>query len=451
MVIFMEEKMEEIKIYHVREKRLFSRCKIEGFDYCINPYSGCPIGCRYCFASGRIKNFRKHGQDEWGRYLDIKYYRSRGVAELSGKHVVVGSVTDPYNPCEAEYHKTREILEDLPSDVFLTIWTKSDLILKDIFLLSRFPNLVVGVSICSLDAAFNTYMEPGAPSAERRLELLKKLHDSGIRTCLVISPIFPYITDVEALLDAAGDSIDSVRFENLKLRDSALKKRILDYVRTYYPQYYADYLEIYRISETPYWTTYGQRYVELCAARGLNLEFYINWLSDDEDEPQLIPATPQDHATTQTTPPPLPDCQCDDDDNDAWREIDAALMAAEPVQNRETPPTQGAEPTQDAEPTQESLQTEESVQPFETSLTEETHGLPACWSGVAAEAQVQEKARVSRSRTFSASRFQVKTIDEMTDEEFAEAAEDYECMQMMDWIKDDPWYGQGDPFVDPSY
>lgn len=393
-----------IRTEQVTAKHIFSRCRIEGYDYCINPYRGCPVGCRYCFVSGCFKNFSGHGRDEWGRYLDIKYYRSRGVAELSGKHVVVGSVTDPYNPCEAEYHKTREILEELPSDVFLTIWTKSDLILKDIFLLSRFPNLVVGVSICSLDAVFNTYMEPGAPSAERRLELLKKLHDAGIRTSLVISPIFPYITDVEALLDAAGDSIDSVRFENLKLRDSALKKRILDYVRSSYPQYYADYLEIYRISETPYWTTYGQRYVELCAARGLNLKFYINWLSDDEDEPQLIPATQQD-----------------------------------------------AEPTQDAEPMQEPLQTEESVQPFETSRTEETHGLPACWSGVAAEAQVQEKARVSRSKTFPASRFRVKTIDEMTDGELAEAAEDYECMQMMDWIKDDPWYGQGDPFVDLSY
>lgn len=397
-----------VRTEQVTAKHIFSRCRIEGYDYCINPYRGCPVGCRYCFVSGCFKNFSGHGRDEWGRYLDIKYYRSRGVAELSGKHVVVGSVTDPYNPCEAEYHKTREILEELPSDVFLTIWTKSDLILKDLFLLSRFPNLVVGVSICSLDAAFNTYMEPGAPSAERRLELLKKLHDAGIRTSLVISPIFTYITDVEALLDAAGDSIDSVRFENLKLRDSALKKRILDYVRSSYPQYYADYLDFYqRKKEARYWEVFGSELVEILREHHFPCEVDISYLSDDDyDE------TPQTEAA---------------------------------VQNRETPPTQ------DVEPIQESLQTEESVQPFETSRTEEARGLPACWSGVAAEAQVQEKARVSRSETFPASRFRVKTIDEMTDEELAEAAEDYECMQMMDWIKDDPWYGQGDPFVDPSY
>ena len=411
----------EIRIEQVTAKHIFSRCVIEGYDYCINPYRGCPIGCRYCFVSGCFKNFSGHGRDEWGRYLDIKYYRSRGVAELSGKRVVIGSVTDPYNPCEAEYHKTREILEDLPSDVFLTIWTKSDLILNDLPFLSRFPNLVVGVSICSLDAAFNTYMEPGAPSAERRLELLKKLHDAGIRTSLVISPIFPYITDVEALLDAAGDSIDSVRFENLKLRDSALKKRILDYVRSSYPQYYADYLDFYqRKKEARYWEVFGSELVEILREHHFPCEVDISYLSDDDyDE------TPQTEAA---------------------------------VQNRETPPMQDvelmqdAEPTHGAEPTQEPLQTEESVQPFETSRTEDAeHELPACWSGVVAEAQAQKEARASRSRTFSASRFQVKTIDEMTDEEFAEAAEDYECMQMMDWIKDDPWYGQGDPFVDPSY
>lgn len=277
-----------IRTEQITAQHMFNRCKIEGYDKCANPYQGCSIGCRYCFASGCFKNFTGHSQDVWGSYAYPKYYKDRNVSDLSGKRVVIGSVTDPYNQCEAEYHRTRGILEDLPHDVLPTICTKSDLILSDRFLLSRIPNLTVCVSICSLDADFNAYMEPGAPSAERRLATLKSLHEAGVRTCLVISPIFPHITDVKALLDASQGSVDEVRFESLCLNDSMIRRRILDDIRSKYPRYYSNYVRIFVEHDSSYWRGLEREINELSRQYGVPFEICFNRSMRTQEEPRRI-------------------------------------------------------------------------------------------------------------------------------------------------------------------
>lgn len=392
----------DINLSQIIARRVFGETKLPGFDYCINPYSGCPIGCEYCFASTYLKNFAGHGHDEWGNYIDLKYYESRDMSSLSGKRVVMGSVTDPYNQCEAEYHKTREVLEDLPLDVRLTISTKSDLILNDRFLLSRFPNLTVGVSICSLDANFNAYMEPGASSAERRLATLKSLHDAGISTCLVISPIFPYITDVEALLDAARGFVDSLRFESLCLNDGVIRKRVLDYINSAYPWYYSDYERIYKGNDEAYWCYLEREISELSTRYGIPFEICFDR---------------------------------------SMRRRQVTILRHEAQQTQAVALTQTSVSVQERTETQTSAPIRENL-PVQTE--EMKPELPVCRSGELADVQSQEETR--GVRTSSVDKFRVKTIDEMTDEELEEAAEEHEYIQMMDWIKDDPWCGRGEPY-----
>lgn len=58
----------------------------------------------------------------------------------------------------------------------------------------------------------------------------KKLHDAGIRTTCFISPVFPGITDVTAIIDRVKHQCNFVWLENLNLRGS-YKTAILAYIR----------------------------------------------------------------------------------------------------------------------------------------------------------------------------------------------------------------------------
>ena len=89
-------------------------------------------------------------------------------------------MTDPYNPQEEQYRRTRSLLEQLlGSGIKITIQTKSDLVLRDIDLLRSFPDVRVGFSINTLDEAFRADMDK-AVTIERRLAAMKALHAAGI-------------------------------------------------------------------------------------------------------------------------------------------------------------------------------------------------------------------------------------------------------------------------------
>ena len=233
-------------------KSILVKSNLPASDYVANPYSGCTHNCRYCYASF-MKRFTGHKED-WGTFIDVKENKSYSLPKsLNGKTVLLSSVTDPYNPYEAKFHKSREILELLShTDADVEILSKSDLMVKDIELLKRISNLSVGISLNTLDDSFRKSMEPCAPSVQRRLKAVEMLHNAGITTYLFISPIFPYITDLHSIIEAAAGSIDKVCFENLNLRGAA-RTEILNYIAEAYPQYLNGYKAIYEKGDLSYW------------------------------------------------------------------------------------------------------------------------------------------------------------------------------------------------------
>lgn len=58
--------------------------------------------------------------------------------KYAGQRVVIGSVTDGYNPEEATFRAGHKLLEELKdSDAEILICTKSDLVLRDLDLPSK--------------------------------------------------------------------------------------------------------------------------------------------------------------------------------------------------------------------------------------------------------------------------------------------------------------------------
>lgn len=232
-------------------KDYLTKSNLPASDYVINPYVGCPHGCKYCYACF-MKRFTGH-DEPWGTFIDIKYCdKPINEKKITGKSVFLSSVTDCYNLYEEKYRITRKILEQLVSiECELGISTKSKLILRDIDLLKQCRNLKVSMSINTLEEAFKNDMD-NASSIEDRLNTLKELHSNGIHTVLFLSPIFPGITDFKAIIEKSRDYIDEYWFENLNLRGS-YKQTILDYINEKYGYLRSLYEDIFLKGNNEYW------------------------------------------------------------------------------------------------------------------------------------------------------------------------------------------------------
>lgn len=266
-----------IKVQEIKASNYVTKSNLPSSDYVINPYVGCPHGCKYCYASF-MKRFTGH-KEEWGEFIDVKMCDKKiDLEKISGKNVFLSSVTDCYNKYEEKYCITKSILEQLvESDCNVSISTKSKLILRDIEILKKIKNLTVSMSINTLNEKFKDDMD-NASTIKERLETLKALHDNGIHTILFMSPIFPYITEWKEIIEVSRDFVDEFWFENLNLRGN-YKKQILSYIEGKYNNLYDKYLDIYIRKDNSYWKELSKEIEEYCFSNNIK---YINYFYHDK-------------------------------------------------------------------------------------------------------------------------------------------------------------------------
>ena len=273
-------------IREIQVKGIITKTDIPVCDYAVNPYVGCSHGCRYCYASF-MKRFSKHSEP-WGEFLDVKYWpQIRNPEKYSGKEFFFGTVTDPYNPQEEKYRRTRSLLEELSgSNVKITIQTKSDLVLRDLDLIRAFPEARVGFSINTLDEEFRSDMDK-AVSIERRLQAMKALHDAGVRTTCFISPIFPGLTDVFSIIERVEGICQLVWLENLNLR-GGYKAEILDYIERKHPELLPLYKSIYNEGDCSYWENLDKNLRIYTSEKGLKYLINNDRIEQPFDAPPVI-------------------------------------------------------------------------------------------------------------------------------------------------------------------
>jgi DNA repair photolyase len=227
-------------------KSALSPSKLPGLDYALNPYRGCEHACVYCYAPSVIH----WDKGKWGELVEAKVNLPRILSkELRAKKkgvVGLGTVTDPYQRAEKKYEITRQCLELLLMHDFpVCIQTKSSLVLRDMDLLKRFSNIEVGVTLTALDENVREKLEPGASSVQERLRALSELSKNGINTWVFLGPVMPYITDVEALIDAiAAAKPKYVIVDKLRLKED-VRDNIIRFIKEFYPQYSKKYSDIF--------------------------------------------------------------------------------------------------------------------------------------------------------------------------------------------------------------
>ncbi|MDE2596016.1 MAG: PA0069 family radical SAM protein [Sphingomonadales bacterium] len=200
------------------------------FDRSVNAYRGCEHGCIYCYARP------SHAFHDLSPGLDFetKLFAKPDAAALlraalarrgyAPAPIAMGTNTDPYQPIEARFGITRQVLElCLETRHPVTITTKSDRVLRDLDLLAELARhrlTAVGISVTSLDPRLSGTLEPRAAAPAKRLTALERLVAAGVPAHVSIAPIVPSITDMhlEAILEeAAARGVRSASWIMLRL------------------------------------------------------------------------------------------------------------------------------------------------------------------------------------------------------------------------------------------
>jgi DNA repair photolyase len=249
--------------YHELEARsLVGRCRSPRvpFDWTANPFRGCAMGCRYCYAAYTHDYLGRDGAAEFHSVVYVKKggedetRRRLAAAARRGEMVALGTATDPYQPGEGAARATRRFL-DLAAEVRglrLAISTKGSLILRDLDRLLQIHErgaLSIGVSLVSTRADLLRRLEPWAPPPSVRLRVLGRLAAEGLDAGLAIAPVLPGLTDAEADLDAlvraaAEAGVRRLSWRPLFLR-SPTREKYLDWLRRESPRLLPGYQRAY--------------------------------------------------------------------------------------------------------------------------------------------------------------------------------------------------------------
>jgi DNA repair photolyase len=246
----------------LRTRSLLNRCTSERmpFDWTVNPYRGCAMGCQYCYATYTHEFMGITTPEDFHSTVYVKTgdatetTRRLALVVRRGEEIALGTATDPYQPAEQREGVTRGFLELVARHhgARIGITTKGALVLRDIDLLRQIhqrSRLSIHVSIISPHAQVLRRIEPWAPPPEVRLEVLRRLLEAGLDAGLLIAPILPAITDQEQDLDlvlagAAAAGVRKMSWNLLFLR-SPTKEKYLRFVEREFPRYLDAYRRAY--------------------------------------------------------------------------------------------------------------------------------------------------------------------------------------------------------------
>jgi DNA repair photolyase len=256
-----------VEYFTLPAKSLLNRCvsrRAMPFTWTINPYRGCEFGCKYCYA----RYTHEFMGMEDGQEFENRIYAKAAPAELLRRElkkipkresIAIGTATDPYQPAERRYERTRAILEVFAAERGrrLSITTKSDLVTRDLELhreIARANVLDINITITTLDTELARLLEPRAPRPDLLLAAVRRLSEAGICVGVFPNPVMPLITDSEESLEklARGAADAGAKYFGggpLFLMPCA-QKVFLPFLDEHLPHLAARYREQYR--KSPY-------------------------------------------------------------------------------------------------------------------------------------------------------------------------------------------------------
>jgi len=202
-------------VREIEAKSILNVSKIH--DYCVNPYTGCEVGCIYCYAALFMRRYSGHSEP-WGEFVDVKVNAPALLAKQIVKSkrgtIWFASVCDPYQPLEERYALTRRSLEVLAGRDFpVEIQTKSARVRRDLDVIRRIPEVEVGFTIATNDETIAGMFEPRASPVGERVEVLREFKAAGVRTFAFAGPLLP--GNPEKLATLLAGAVDRVLIDRM--------------------------------------------------------------------------------------------------------------------------------------------------------------------------------------------------------------------------------------------
>jgi len=212
-------------VREIQAERIISATKIQLADYVINHYTGCQYSCLYCYAR-YLKRTRKRNEN-WGEYVDVKVNAvqllKKELPAIKKGRVMIGSISESYQPIEKKYGLTAEILDTLHKFGIeeIVLLTRSDLILRDIELLKKFKKSTIFFTISGKDPLIKRF-ENNTPSYEKRINAIISLIENSINVWTHLGPIIPYFLDPLEIIGDLKDKAGKIEFESLNATTAPL-------------------------------------------------------------------------------------------------------------------------------------------------------------------------------------------------------------------------------------
>lgn len=243
------------------------------FEWTVNPYRGCSHACVYCFA----RKTHSYLDLDTGLGFDSQIVVKINAPELvrrelassrwHGAHIAMGTNVDCYQRAEGRYRLMPGILTALRDHANpFSILTKGTLILRDLELLRQAAEVTevgVSVSVGFIDPELWRTVEPGTPSPERRLDVVRTLSEHGIGCGVLMAPVIPFLGDrpdqlratVRAIAAAGATSVTPLV---LHLRPGA-REWFMEWLGLHHPELVGRYERLY--ADGAYAPTWYQRRV----------------------------------------------------------------------------------------------------------------------------------------------------------------------------------------------
>ncbi|MFG2868275.1 Rv2578c family radical SAM protein [Streptomyces sp. NPDC048338] len=304
-----------ITFHEVRARSILNRVPGASrmpFEWTVNPYRGCTHACVYCFAR------KTHGylDLDTGLGFDSQIVVKTNAPELlrrqlasrrwQGAHIAMGTNVDCYQRAEGRYRLMPGIISALRDHANpFSVLTKGTLILRDLDLLvqaAAVTEVGISVSVGFTDRELWRTVEPGTPSPQRRLDVVRTLGEHGIGCGVLMAPVIPFLGDrpeqlratVRAVAEAGATSVTPLV---LHLRPGA-REWFMTWLRRHHPGLVGRYERMY--ADGAYAPTWYQRRITR-QVHELADEFGIGPARRGASRALPIPDDPAPEGATQLT------------------------------------------------------------------------------------------------------------------------------------------------------
>lgn len=231
----------------------------------VNPYVGCEYCCPYCHGVPDVNDneipcsrigIKTNVLNHLKKKLDA-ITRNPGAEKFS---VMLGNETEPYQQAEREFNLTRQCIQlIMERKIPVQIFTKSNLILRDIDLLSDYSKqgfCAVNITVFTMDEHLKNIFEPRAPGIEVRMKLISALRKRDVLCGVAFIPVMPYINDDRTTIEEFFRAIKRFGAEYVVpmamcFCTDAVRRRFFAILEKYFNNLVHRYEELYRSERLP--------------------------------------------------------------------------------------------------------------------------------------------------------------------------------------------------------